>query len=348
MKPSSIAVLAGAFTVPGHAQQLLDRLLAGYARDGDFRPRVAERIVLHAPGAPAPEIERRRRDFALETRPTLAEAVMGAEAALVVWPGTGQAADVGLLEQVLRALPETGSCFVHGLIGRSLAEALPLLELAAQRRIRLTAATTLATTFRLPEHRAPAGEGLKDSLIVVQGATDDALLDGVEGLLPDLERVGGPLADSGPGPVERYAGEAVWAAWDQGRWPGDLLAAALSRSDNPQGDPVADGRTQDLVGLGLVPRLAREPRAWVTRHGDGSRSTILALDGVVADIDLALRTRRGRIHSAQLHRPPSPGQHAFDPLAGVIDDFLCGGRPPWGPNRARYAAAWYGALRAAA
>src|SRR6185503_14543659 len=90
-----------------------------------------------------------------------------------------------------------------------------------------------------------------------------------------------------------------------------LLASALSRSDTPQGDPVADGRTQDLVGQGLVPRLANSPRCWSLRHRDGLHSVIAILNGVVADMNIAVETNTGTTYSWQLYRPPAPAEHHY-------------------------------------
>jgi hypothetical protein len=92
---------------------------------------------------------------------------------------------------------------------------------------------------------------------------------------------------------------------------------------------VNDGRTQDLVGLGLVPKLALEPRAWLIEHSDGLRSAILVLDGAVADFNFAVKARNGTIFSAQLYRPAPPNEHHFSQLASVVEDFFRTGQTPW-------------------
>ena len=61
-------------------------------------------------------------------------------------------------------------------------------------------------------------------------------------------------------------GDAVWKPGDEGRWSKELLDAALSRSDSPQGLTVADGRTQDLVGRGELPKLVKNPAAYFIEH----------------------------------------------------------------------------------
>lgn len=343
MTLNRLAVIAPGFTAPSPAQQILDRLLAGFPRDGAFRPRLAPAIAAFAPGGSTDELQRRARDLALEVTPDLATALHGADAAVVAWPGPGHAADAALLRLVLEQLRPRSACFVLGLIATHREDAVTLLDLAASRRIHLTSGTAVTTAFRLPDVRVPGGSRAVESLIVVQGPDHDALLDAVEGLQPDLER-GRVLFDL-PMVIRRHRGDAVWAAGQRREWARDLLAAALSRSDNPQGDPVRDGRTQDLLGLGLVPKLATNPRAWITEHPDGSRSAILALDGVVTDINFAVRLRNDRIVSAQLFRLPAPNQAHFHGLAAAIEDFLRGASRAWTDRRALSTATWHAALR---
>jgi hypothetical protein len=96
---------------------------------------------------------------------------------------------------------------------------------------------------------------------------------------------------------------------------------------------VLDGRTQDLVGLGLVPKLARRPRGWLLEHRDGLRTAILVLDGVVADFNFAVRAQNGDVLSAQLLRAPPPAEHHFSRLAAVMEDYFRDGKLPWPVER---------------
>lgn len=345
MSPSTLAFLAPGLTIGSPAQQLLDRLLAGFPVDGAFRSSPVPHLRLFAPGAPTEEIARRSRDFAtiLTMTNSEAEALQGAEAAVVAGPGAGDSPDVPRIEAVLSRLPAGSPCFVHGLLGPDRLTAERLGHLAISRGLRLTASTVVSTAPRLPDITLRPGIRVEEALIVVQGPTPQALLHGVEGLMPDLERAG--VVFDLPLIIRAFEGQEVWAARRRKEWPEDLLAAALSRSNNPQGDPIRDGRTQDLHGLGLVPSLARNPRAWITRHPDGCRTTVLALDGVVTDINLALRVRRGAVVSTQLYLPPAPNQAAYHDLAAAITDFLQGASAPWTLRHALGAATWHAALR---
>ncbi len=270
---------------------------------------------------------KRREDFSLTIKSNPEQAVRDADAIVIVPHGPGAVANDGLLRVALENAPEAAVCFVHGALASTLEKARQQAKLAETRKITLSAGTATAVTWRLPEMELPPGTPLAEALIVVQGRSLVAELNGLEGLLPVIERRQG--GEAGIRSIRLIEGKKLWHAGDKGLWSWPLLAAAISRSDSPQGDPVTDGRTQDIVGLGLLPKLAREPRGWVLEHRDGLRSAILVLDGAVADFNFAVKARDGRIFSAQLYRPPPPSEHHFSQLASVMEDFFQSGKPPW-------------------
>ncbi|MBU6401544.1 MAG: hypothetical protein KGS61_14600 [Verrucomicrobia bacterium] len=370
-----IAFVLEEFALRTPAQQLLDRFLAGYPREGAFHRLEKVDISVHVASGAAgnADIERRVRDFGLRVRPNLSEAVAEADAVVVAWRGRGAEANEALLREVLQRVPASAPVFVCGALANSLAAAREFRALAATRQtlahrmgegdrrpgkglstgaisdiapsgnLALLSGTATAVTYRLPDIDLPSRARVKEALIVVQGPTPDAELDALEGLLPILERRRG--GETGVASVRYLEGEGVWRAREERQWPERLLVAAISRSDSPQGDPVKDGRTQDIVGLGLVPGLARNPRGWLLRHRDGVRTAILVLDGVVADNNFAVATADGAVISAQLYRPAEPAQAHFNLLAAAVEDFFRSGRAPWPPTRDLLVAGLLGAFR---
>jgi len=312
------------FAVPSPAQQLLDRFLIGYPRDGVVHRLEGCQVSVFSTTKEV-ELERREKDFGLVRVANLEKAA--AEADAVVVAGKDGGASDELLRRVIEGAREGGACFVHGALASSLEVARAMMKRAAARKILLLAGTPLGLTWRLPQIDVRKGSSLKEALIVVQGPAPMAELEGLDGLLPIIERRRG--GEAGIRRVRRLQGNEVWSAGDKGEWSWSLLASAISRSDSPQGDAVLDGRTQDLVGLGLVQKLAREPRGWLIEHRDGLRSTILVLDGVLADYNFAVRAQDGAVVSAQLYRAPAPSQHHFSLLATAMEEFFHTGKSPW-------------------
>lgn len=343
---TKIAFVLEDFRVPSPAQQLLDRFLIGFPDEGVFRPPPAARVSVWLPdnGAQA-DLDRRRTDHGLERETAFETALRGA-AAWVCASGTlDSPPPEGMLRRTIERAEPGSAGFVPGLLAPDWKEATELIHLARSRRIRLLAGTALPFAWHLPEVSVAKGARIKEALIVTQGPFPLAELMGLEGLLPELERRRG--GETGIRRVRGLFGPAVWPAGDRGDWPWPLLAAAISRSNTPQGDPVADGRTQDLVGLGLVPGLAREPRGWLLEHRDGVRSAILALDGVVADINFAVRLKDGSMISAQVYQAPPPAQHQYSRLSAALAASFAGGAAPWPVDRNRLTAGILEEFRAA-
>ena len=340
-----IAFLLDEFTTPSPAQQLLDRFLIGYPCDGELRKFEGAKVSAYLAVTAEPNFGERPKELNLAAAPTVEEAVAGADAVVIVSRRPGAQANEAFLNIALERAPEGSACFVHGVLANSLTNAHGFVTKANDRRIALLAGTPLSVTWRLPQVELPASTPLTEALIVVQvnpqaiqatppsppATLAGAELHALDGLLPVIERRRG--GESGIRSVRYLEGKELWHAGQKGLWSWPLLAAALSRSHTPQGDPVLDGRTQDLVGLGLVPKLARNPRGWLLEHCDGLRSTILVLDGVVADFNFAVRSQNGEIVSAQLFRAPPPAEHHFSRLSAMMEDFFRSGTPPWPMER---------------
>jgi hypothetical protein len=338
----NLAFVLEDLTLEKPAQQLLDRFLIGYPRDGQFHRPDCQVNVWLAPNASDNELRRRMADFQLQRHEKLDVAVAQADAIIIVPQGV---AATPLVDSVIQAAGAGATVFVYGALADTLQHARQLLAKAKSRGVELISGTAVCVTWRLPEVELPLGEPLKQAMIVVQGEFPLAELYGLDGLLPTLERRSS--GESGVREIRHGRGQEVWSLAAAGsgdaprepmtpserhaRWP--LLGAALSRSDSPQGDPVRDGRTQDLLGLGLVPQLAKDPRAWRLDHANGLRTTILVLDGVVNDYNFAVHGADGTILSAQLFLPPAPQRHEFSRLAAVIEKYFVSGIAPWPANR---------------
>ena len=330
-----IAFLIEEFSLPSamqpyasSAQQLLDRFLMGYPLHGTFHQYPVLEVSVHLMlGGNETDFGPRVKDFGLRVAATAEQAVERADAVVIVPRRSGAVANDGFLRLALEHAPSGAACFVHGVLSNSLADARETLRLAASRKIDVLAGTPLAVTWRLPEVDLIPGTPLSEALIVVQGASPGAELHALDGLLPVLEKRRG--GESGVSRVRFIEGNDVWRAGDKGLWSQALLAAALSRSHSPQGDSVADGRTQDIHGLGLVPKLARNPRGWLLEHRDGLRSALLVLDGVVADFNFTVHAADGTMLSAQLFRAPLPMEQHYSRLVGAMENFFIGQTPPW-------------------
>ena len=343
-----IAFVLEDFALQTPAQQLLDRFLLGYRRDGAFhkpdglRVTVARAGDLQSPSAAADLLQTRANEAGLQLT-DLPTAVREANALVIVPRADAATPTEAQLTAALTHAKRGTPCFVFGALGTNLAAARTITTLAAARQVTLASGTTLPVTWRLPQVDLPDRAAVDEALIVVQGPSPLAELHALDGLLPVLERRAG--GERGVRQVKFLAGRELWRAGDRREWSWPLLSAALSRSDSPQGDAILDGRTQDLVGLGLVPKLATSPRGWLLEHPDGVRTTLLVLDGVVADFNFAVRLADGSNLSAQLFHAPTPGQEHYSQLTATLEDYFRTGTPPWPAQRSLLTAGLLDACR---
>src|SRR4029078_4753574 len=128
-------------------------------------------------------------------------------------------------------------------------------------------------TWRLPDLELPLGCEIEEALMVGVGGSAPMDYHAPETIACMIERRKG--GETGVKSVQMIEGDAVWKAGDEGRWSKELLTAALSRSSTQQGLTLKDGRTQDLVGSGELPRLVKKPAAYFIERADGLRTTLL-------------------------------------------------------------------------
>lgn len=223
--------------------------------------------------------------------------------------------------EVLSTAREGAPVFVYGTLGETKAAAIEARNLAAKRKLPLCAGTVGSVLLQLP---ALKKEPVRDALIAAPAGSELLAIDGLLAVIdPKLPKDWN---------TRIITDEDVWKRRDE-RWSGELLEAALSRSDKILGNTELDGRTEkpDPVAMAKKPRMAVfEPKAnW--------RAAFFVSEGLLDDIVLAVRTRNG-IQSTQLFQAPSPQQEHFSRLAVVIEDFFTSRTPPWTLDRAVIAA----------
>ena len=141
-----------------------------------------------------------------------------------------------------------------------------------------------------PPIELPLGCVIDDALMVGVGSSDAMDFHALEAMQCMVERRRG--GETGVKAVQLIAGDSVWKAGEQGRWSRELLEAALSRSDSLQGLTVVDGRTQNLARQAASSGgWLAHPAAYFIEYADGTRATLLMLNGAVGDYTFAARVR---------------------------------------------------------
>ena len=346
-----IAVIATVYHYLSHAQHIADRFLVGYPHNGEWhRPdmKVVSLYVDQKP--PEDQSDERAREFGFQVYPTIAEALrcggdrLAVDAVLII----GEHGDyprnekgqilypryeflkqcVEVFEKDRRAVP----VYNDKHLSYSFEKAKWMVEASRRLKFPMLAGSSLPVTWRLPELELPLDCEVESALMVGEGDSDAMDFHALEAMQCMIERRKG--GETGVKAVQMIEGEAVWKAGEDGRWSKEMLAAALSRSDTPQGLTLVDGRTQDLVGSGELPKLVKNPAAYFIEYRDGLRATLLMLEGALQDFNFAARVRGMKgIASTQFFLSPVPNVTYSACLVSKIEEMLETGKAPYPVER---------------
>jgi hypothetical protein len=345
-----IAIVTTVYRYLSHAQHMGDRFLVGYPRGGKWHKPDMKVVSLYVDQKPSGDQSAARgKEFGFTVYPTIAEALRcgGSRLAVDAVLSIGEHGDYprndkgqvlyprhDFFKQYVEVFERDGAAvpvYNDKHLSYSFEKAKWMVDAAKRLKFPLLAGSSLPVTWRLPDIELPLDCEIESALMVGVGGSDAMDYHALEAMQCMLERRKG--GEIGVKAVQMIEGDAVWTAGQEGRWSKELLTAALSRSDTPQGLTVADGRTQDLVGSGELPRLVKNPAAYFIEYRDGLKATLLMLSGVVKDFDFAARVRGHGVQSTQFFLSPEPNVTYSACLVSKIEEMFETGRAPYPAER---------------
>lgn len=342
-----IAALCTVYRPLSHAYHIAGRFIHGYTLGGKFH--VPEQYVasLHVEQLPENDLS---RDLARAHRirhcRSIAEALtLGGDklavagVLLIGEHGNYPRNDKGqilyprfeMLEQVVEVFKKTGQtvpvfCDKH--LSYSRQKGRQMWEWSRSLGFSFMAGSSLPVTWRRPELELPAQCEIEDALVAAYGPIEVYGFHALETLQCMVERRRG--GETGVKAVTCLTGKDVWKAGDAGRWSWDLLEAALGRSEtvNP-GDIRAN-----VGGLPVQGMPASGPIAFLLEYTDGTRGTVLLLNGHIQDFCFAAKLRgQEKPASCLFYLPSPPGAKFFDGLTANIETLFGSGRSPYPVER---------------
>lgn len=221
--------------------------------------------------------------------------------------------------------------FNHKQLSFSFPEAQNMVKTAERLKFPLLAGSSMPVTWRLPDTDIPLGAQVHEAVMVGVGGFDGMDFDALDAMQCMLERRKG--GETGVKAVQLLEGDDVWAARKAGRWSEELLSSALSRSDTPLGLTVLDGRTQDLSAPGVLQQLVSNPAAYCIEYTDGTRATLLMLNGALRDFNISARVAGHGMVSTQFFMSPVPNRTYSACLAAKIDQMYQTRTAPYSVHR---------------
>ncbi len=215
-----------------------------------------------------------------------------------------------LMEQVVKVFKEVGKSvpvFNDKHLSIELRKAKQMVAWSKELKFPFMAGSSLPFVWRTPQLELPLESPIEEGLLAAYGRIEIYGLHSLEALQTMMERrLGG---ETGVASVQCLRGNAVWKAGDEGRWSWKLLDAALMQSEtlNP-----GDIRTNTSTVASLtIPRV--EPVAFLIEYRDGTKGTVLLLNGHIQDFCFAGKIKGQENPASCLFRLPlPPGAKFFD------------------------------------
>ena len=351
-----IAIVTSQWTYQSHAQHMGDRFLVGYPRHGAWHRPDIEVVSLYVDLKPPGDLSgQRAATHGFQVYPTIRDAVCRGGDRLAV-DGVVIICEHGdyprnhkgqvlyprfeFLEQVVDVFETSGRSvpvFNDKHLSYSWQKAAKMVEHSKRLKFPFLAGSSLPVTWRLPAVEIPHGAVVEEALMVGVGGSDPMDYHALEAMQCMVERRRG--GETGVKSVQLIEGDAVWKAGRDGVWSEQLLEAALSRSDSLKGTTELDSRPQNLARNGLLPSLVPSPSAYLIERTDGTRTTLLMLNGALEDYCFAARLRGGRTLSTQFFLPPTPNVTYSACLVAQIERMLVTGKAPYPVERTQMASA---------
>ena len=345
-----IAIVATVYRYLSHAQHIGDRFLVGYPRDGAWHKPDMKVVSLYLDQKPdGDQSAARAKEFDFKVYPTIPEALrcggsnLAVDAVLVIGEhGDYPRNDKGqvlyprydFVKQCVDVFEKDGvsvPLYNDKHLSFSFEKARWMVDASKRLKFPMLAGSSLPVTWRLPDIELALNAEIESAVMVGYGGPDVMDFHGLEALQCMLERRKG--GETGVKAVQMIEGEAVWKALDARQISRDLLVSALSRSDTPQGQTIVDGRTQDLVTKGELPKLVKNPAAYFLEYRDGLKATLLMLNGAVMDFTFAARVKGAGVQSTQFFLSPEPNVTYSACLVSKIEELFETGKAPYPVER---------------
>lgn len=335
-----VAAVVTEYRRNSHADVILTRLLETDTLDGQGRKLPLELVSLYVDQLPANDLSAEYSDkYGFRRCDTIAEALtlgtgqLAVDGILVIAEhGKYPKSDTGqtiypkrrffeeifaVFEKSQRSVP----VFSDKHLADNSSDAVWAYETAQRLKSPWMAGSSIVTTWRKPAIDLPRGAKVRDILVLSYGSLDAYGFHGLELLQGVIERRWG--GETGVTRVRCLTGDAVWNAAPEEAYRPELLQAARDRL-------TVKPRRGDLP----LPELVREPVAFVIDYRDGTRGTVLTLNGAVAQWAVAWQAEGDATPEAFVvdHQEERPYMH-FGHLLQGIEGLMQTGQPSWPVER---------------
>ena len=331
-----------------HAWHMAERFLVGYPTQGHWHEPKLEVVSAYVDQFPEKDLSRQRsEEFGFPIYDSVAEALrcggseLAVDAVLLIgehgdYPknefGQTQYPRYELFKQitdVYRADGRSAPVFNDKHLSWKWDWAREMVDLSEELGFALAAGSSLPGTWRMPSIEMPANAPVEEMMSVAIGGMDSYDFHALETIQCMAERRQG--GETGVTAVQGLQGDAVWQAmaagdWSKGGWDASLFEACLSRSQTLVQPESYSHRypTQEQIQ-----EWVKEPVAYRIEYVDGTRATMLLMNGLVGDFTFAARIGgQSAPLSTLFYLPPVPNvMYSAELMAKAEATFMTGKSP---------------------
>lgn len=343
-----LAIITTTWHYRSHAWHMGERFLVGYPKGGAWHHPPFEVVASYVDQKGANDLSRQRsEEFKFPIFPTVAEALrcggdrMAVDAVLIIgehgnYPqnefGQTQYPRYEFFKQVVdvfRKDGRTAPVFNDKHLSWRWDWAKEMVELSHQLKFGFAAGSSLPVTWRMPAVDLPHGAAVEELMCVAMGRVDSYDFHALEVIQCMAERRKG--GETGVAAMHALRGDAVWQAmdagsWGEGGWDPQLFAACLARSQTLAQPETFSHRhpTPDQMRAWV-----KEPVAYRFEYNDGTKATMLLLNGLVGDFTFAARLKGAREPLSTLfYLPPNPNVTYSAALMSKAEETFLTGKAP--------------------
>lgn len=321
-----MAVVTTEWRYHSHAWHMAERFLVGYPVEGRWHRPAFDVVGAYVDQFPKNDLSRKRAaEFGFTIYPTVAEALrlggdaLAVDAVLII----GEHGDYPKSEyqqtkypryeffkavtDVFRKDGRTVPVFNDKHLSWNPEWAQEMVDIARELKFGFAAGSSLPVTWRMPAIEMPDGADVDELMCVAMGGIDSYDFHALEVIQCMAERRRG--GETGVVAMQALRGENVWkamdaGAWDKGGWSPRLFEACLSRS-HTLAQPESFSHRYPTPAQ--MREWIKEPIAYRFEYGDGTKASMLLMNGLVGDFTFAAKLKeKDEPVSTLFHLPPNP------------------------------------------
>ncbi len=343
-----LAVITTVWRNRSHAWHMAERFLVGYPKEGKWRRPPLEVVSAYVDQQGEGDLSKKRSaEFGFPLYATIAEALrcggkqLAVDAVLIIGEhGNYEKTEFGqtkypryeFFQQVAAVFRQEGKSlpvFNDKHLSWNWDWAREMYDTAQELKIPFAAGSSLPVTWRMPAIDMPYGTAVEEIMCVAFGGIDSYDFHALEVIQCMAERRHG--GETGVAAVQGLRGEAVWKSFEANNWRNGgfdprLFEACLSRSQTLQ---QTDNNSHRYPTPTQIREWVKDPVAYRIEYKDGTRATMLLLNGLVTDFTFAARSKDEKEPLSTLfYLPPVPNvTYSAGLMAQAEATFLTGKAP---------------------